>query len=76
MVCVSVRLLVSVYKKRRYAWSTEIVMYMFLLSRDYIYVSDFSFLFFYESVLLLDNIFKVMMYAFFIIFYAFYGYIL
>lgn len=78
MVCVSVRLLASVYKKRRYAWSTEIVMYMFLLSRDYIYVSDFSFLFFffYESVLLLDNILKVMIYAFFIIFYAFYGYIL
>lgn len=24
-VCVCVRLLVSVYKKRRYAWSTEIV---------------------------------------------------
>ena len=36
----------------------------------------FLFFFFYESVILLDNIFKVMMYAFFIIFYAFYGYIL
>ena len=51
-------------------------MYMFLLSRDYIYVSDFSFFFVNESVLLPDTVLKVMTYAFFIILHAFYGYIL
>ena len=49
---------------------------MFLLSRDYIYVSDFSFFFVNESVLLPDTVLKVMTYAFFIILHAFYGYIL
>ena len=53
------------------------MMYMFLFSRDYIYVSDFSLIFFLnESVLLPDTVLKVMTYAFFIILYAFYGYIL
>lgn len=77
MVCVSVRLLVSVYKKKAVCLEhRNCDVHVPTFQRLYLCFRFFFSFFFYESVLLLDNILKVMIYAFFIIFYAFYGYIL